>query len=84
MSPAMKELEALALEGKLVHDGDPVLTWMVSNIVCHRDEKDNLYPKKESNEKKIDGVLALLMALDRALRGAAAAPDFEKRGLWMV
>jgi len=84
MSPALKELEAMILDAKLAHDGDPILNWMVSNVMVERDSKENYYPTKESNEKKIDGVLALLMALDRANRGAAAAPDFENRGLYTV
>ena len=65
-SEPMKNLEALALQGKLVHDGDPVLTWMVSNVVAHLDAKDNIYPRKERPENKIDGVVALIMALGRA------------------
>jgi phage terminase large subunit-like protein len=66
-SEPMKQLEALALTTKLAFDGDPVLTWMVSNVVCHRDAKDNIYPRKERPENKIDGVVALLMALNRLL-----------------
>ena len=66
-SEPMKELEKLVLEGSFEHDGDPVLTWMVSNVVCHRDQKDNIYPRKEREENKIDGVVALIMALGRAM-----------------
>lgn len=66
-SEPMKLLEALVLERKLRHDGDPVLAWMVSNVVCHRDAKDNIYPRKEREENKIDGLVALIMALGRAL-----------------
>lgn len=61
----MKLLEAQVLQGKLAFDGDPVLTWMVSNVVCHRDAKDNIYPRKERPENKVDGVVAVLMALNR-------------------
>lgn len=68
-SEPMKELEKLVLEGKIEHDGDPVLTWMVSNVVCHRDAKDNIYPRKDREENKIDGVVALIMALGRAMAG---------------
>ena len=65
MSEPMKLLEALVLQGRLTHDGNPVMTWMVSNVVCHRDAKDNIYPRKERPENKIDGVVAALMALNR-------------------
>ena len=40
---------------------------MVSNVVCHRDVKDNIYPRKERNENKIDGPVAAIMALNRAV-----------------
>ena len=62
-SEPMKQLEALVLQGKLVHDGNPAMSWMISNVVCHRDAKDNIYPRKERNENKIDGAVALIMAL---------------------
>lgn len=64
-SEPMKELEARVLAKKLRHNGDPVLTWMISNVVCHRDQKDNIYPNKERPENKIDGVVAAIMAIGR-------------------
>lgn len=66
-SEPMKELESLVLQKRLHHDNNPVLEWMVSNVVCHVDAKDNIYPRKEFPENKIDGVVALIMALSRAL-----------------
>ncbi len=66
-SEPMKQLEALVLQGRLHHNGDPVLTWMMSNVVAHMDVKDNIYPRKERPENKIDGVVALIMALGRAM-----------------
>lgn len=64
-SAPMKELDALMREGRLHHDGNPVMRWMVSNTVGHYDAKDNIYPRKEKPENKIDGVIATLMALGR-------------------
>ncbi len=66
-SEPMKELEALVLQKRFIHNGDPILSWMVSNVVCHRDQKDNIYPRKEREENKIDGVVALIMALGRQM-----------------
>ena len=81
-SEPMKSLEALALTGKMLHDGDPVMGWMVSNVVAHLDAKDNIYPRKERPENKIDGVVALIMALNRALINAGASPSvYEDRGV---
>lgn len=68
-SEPMKELEGLVLKGRLHHDGDPVLAWMMSNVVAHLDTKDNIYPRKERPENKIDGVVALISALGRAIVG---------------
>ena len=66
-SEPMKQIEALVLQGRLHHDGNPVLAWMMSNVVAHTDVKDNIYPRKERPENKIDGVVALIMALGRAM-----------------
>lgn len=66
-SPAMKELEELVAGKRFAHNGDPVLGWMIANVVCHRDAKDNIYPRKQRPEDKIDGAVALLMAISRHL-----------------
>lgn len=73
-SEPMKQFEAITLGGKLKHDGNPVTAWMVSNVVCHRDAKDNIYPRKERDENKIDGVIAAILALNV---GAA-----KKQSIW--
>jgi phage terminase large subunit-like protein len=72
-SEPMKQLEALVLQGKLRHDANPAMDWMMSNVVCHRDAKDNIYPRKERNEAKIDGPVAAIMGLGRAM--ASVKPD---------
>ena len=54
------------------HDGCPVLQWMIGNVVALEDAKGNVYPRRERPENKIDGVVALIMALARAL---AAQPE---------
>jgi phage terminase large subunit-like protein len=67
-SEPMKTLEALVLQKRLAHDTDPVLAWMASNVVGHLDAKDNIYPRKERPENKIDGIVALIMAISRAIK----------------
>lgn len=69
ISEPMKELEALVLQKKLAHGDCPILTWMASNVVAKLDVKDNIYPNKERPENKIDGIVALIMALSRAIAG---------------
>ena len=68
-SDPMKSLEALVLDGRLHHDGNPLLTWMMGNVVAKVDAKDNIFPRKERYEEKIDGVVALIMGLGNALTG---------------
>lgn len=81
-SEPMKQLEALVLSDRLRHNGDPVLAWMISNVVCHHDVKDNIYPRKERDENKIDGVVALIMALGRLILTKRNAESiYETRGL---
>jgi phage terminase large subunit-like protein len=69
MSPAMKELAAAVKSGRFHHDGNPALTWMVSNVVAKEDAKENIYPRKDRPEQKIDGPVALMMGVGRAMVG---------------
>jgi phage terminase large subunit-like protein len=62
------QVENLVLEKKLRFDGNPVMTWMVSNLVVKVSKFNELRsPTKERPENKIDGVMAMLMALGRAM-----------------
>jgi phage terminase large subunit-like protein len=84
-SEPMKAMEGLVAEGKWNHGDDPVLRWMVSNVVAHLDRKDNIYPRKERQHDKIDGVIADLMALSRALvETPVPGSVYEERGVLFV
>ncbi len=67
ISEPMKQLEALVLQNRVAHGDCPILTWMMSNVTAKMDVKENIYPNKERSENKIDGVVALIMALARAM-----------------
>lgn len=69
LSDCMKHMEAMVLDGKLVHDGNPCTTWQMSNVVCHVDAKDNVFPKKERAENVIDGPVAGMTGLYPHLQG---------------
>lgn len=84
MSPPMKELEALVLSGRFHHDANPCMRWMISNVVCHRDAKDNIFPRKERHECKIDGPVATIMALGRGLANAVEINPYESHGIRFV
>lgn len=77
MSQPMKEVEALVLSKRLHHDGNPVLTWMISNVVCHTDAKENIYPRKEKPENKIDGAVALIMNIGMWLLPRKEEPSYS-------
>ena len=68
MSPPMKELYKLLLEGKFIHGGNPVLRWMAGNVVAEMDAAENIKPSKKKSTEKIDGIVAWIMALDRCIR----------------
>jgi phage terminase large subunit-like protein len=78
-SPPMKEVDALVRERRLHHDGNPVLAWCVSCVRVREDEKGNIYPRKDKGDPKvkIDGLVALLMALGRQMTidGTESPPE---------
>lgn len=81
MSPPTKELMKLTLENKMAHGGNPVLSWMMDNVYVRTDPAGNIKPDKEKSTEKIDGVVALIMALDRAIRKEIKENVYEKRGM---
>lgn len=71
MSEPMKELDARITARRCWHDGNPVMTWMIGNVSCRMDAKENIYPRKENERDplcKIDGPVAMIMAMGRALQ----------------
>jgi phage terminase large subunit-like protein len=71
MSAPTKELMSIVLSKKLRHGGHPILRWNADNLVVQMDPAGNLKPDKAKATQKIDGMVALIMALDRATRHAA-------------
>ncbi len=86
MSPPTKELMKLTLEEKLAHGGHPVLRGMMDNIFVRTDPAGNIKPDKEKSTERIDGAVATIMALDRALRNRGQATDsvYADRGLLIL
>lgn len=62
LSEPMKQIAALIAQGRLRHDGNPVMTWMMGNVVAKVDANENVFPRKPRPEAKIDGPVALIMA----------------------
>ena len=85
MSSPMKELEKLVLAGEIRHGGNPVLTWMAGNLVAREDPAGNIKPDKQKSTEKIDGMVSLIMGLDRAIRREGpGASVYEERGVLSV
>ena len=81
MSEATKTLDALMREGRIHHPGNAVMNWMIGNVVGHYDAKENVYPRKEMPQNKIDGAIALIMALGWFIQREAAEPPKEYKML---
>ena len=86
MSPPTKELMNLVLGEKIAHGGHPVLRWMMDNIYIRTDPAGNIKPDKEKSTEKIDGAVATIMALDRAIRcgNDSSASVYDNRGLLFI
>ncbi len=69
MSPAIKELEALLLSGRIRHNGDPVLRNCMAHAVVEKDKAENLMLSKAKARDRIDGAVAACMAVSRAAAG---------------
>lgn len=81
MSNPTKDLMRLVLDGSLKHDGHPILRWCMDNVYVRTDPAGNIKPDKEKSTEKIDGVVALVMALDRAQCHLNDGSVYDDRGL---
>ena len=76
----------LVLEQRIAHGGHPVLRWMMDNIFIRTDPAGNIKPDKEKSTEKIDGAVATIMALDRAIRcgNDKAESVYDNRGILFI
>jgi phage terminase large subunit-like protein len=70
MSAPTKQLELLARQGKIWHDGDPILRWALSNVAIKMDPAGNIKADKQKSGGKIDPVVALIMAIGEHMKSA--------------
>ena len=84
--PADKGTYELTLEQKLAHGGHPVLRWMMDNIYIRTDPAGNIKADKEKSTEKIDGAVATIMGLDRAIRcgNNTGASVYDDRGILFI
>lgn len=67
LSAPTKQIETEILQGKVTHDGNPVMEWMMSNVDLRTDPAGNIKPDKDRSNEKIDGVVAMVMARAEAM-----------------
>ena len=84
MSAPTKELEKLILGEKIIHDGNPVLGWMLSNIALQEDPAGNIKPNKAKSTEKIDGLVALIMSLGEHMTTEDINSVYDNRGLLIL
>ena len=86
MSPPTKELMNMVLEERLAHGGNVILRWMMDNVYIRQDAAGNIKADKEKSTEKIDGVVAMIMALDRATRGGGGPTKsiYDTRGMLFI
>ena len=81
MSPPMKEIEQLVRGKKLVHGGHPIMRWNVGNVVTKVDENENIRPVKDRKTERIDGLVAMINAMARAMLHTDTTSVYEERGI---
>ena len=84
LSPALKELEREYLSCELKHGDNPVMKWMASNLVVKKDSAENYVPDKAHSIDRIDGIVALCIAISRQINAREVSSVYENRGLLMI
>ncbi|MEO8277763.1 MAG: terminase TerL endonuclease subunit [Thermoanaerobaculia bacterium] len=83
LSPPTKELLRLVAGEEIEHGGDPVLKWMAANVALEQNAAGDIRPSKKRSKGRIDGIVALVMAIDRASRhGMIPRSIYEDRHLY--
>ncbi len=81
MSSPTKELEKLIISKQIRHDGNPILRWMLDNVMLYRNSMGYIRPDKEKSRDKIDGIVAMIMAIDMANRHPNPVSIYETQGI---
>ena len=85
MSPPTKELMKLVLEQRIAHGGNVPLRWMMDNVFVRTDPAGNIKMDKEKSTERIDGAVATVMALDRAIRNQGTTDSiYNDRGIIVI
>lgn len=77
LSEPMKKIAALIDSGRFHHDGNPAFVWMMSNVEVWMDRNENVFPRKQRPQNKIDAAVAAIIAMSRAMVPAESASVME-------
>jgi phage terminase large subunit-like protein len=81
LSEPTKNLDALIRQGKVRHNGSPLLRWCLSNVVCKEDAAGNIFPKKNNERLKIDPIIATIMCIAQWMNVKEEDSVYETRGV---
>lgn len=87
LSEPMKEIQKLINEGRIHHDGNPCMAWCIGNVTAQVDRNDNVFPRKDRPERKIDGAVALINAFSLIVRSQIldqTGSVYETRGVLVL
>ena len=84
MSPPTKEFQKLIMSGKIRHGGNPVLRWNFDNVAMKIDPAENIKIDKSKSTERVDGMVALVMGLDGALRVENETSVYEDGGIFTI
>jgi phage terminase large subunit-like protein len=83
-SEPTKTMDALIREGNVIHNGSPLLSWCLGNVICTYDALDNVLPKKSNERLKIDPIIAIIMAMAAWLKEKQSKSAYEDRGILIL
>lgn len=86
ISPSMKDLEVLFMQGKIIHNNNPLLTWNMSNVVSVMDPAGNIKFDKSKSKYRIDGAAAFITGHTRAMikPSHSKVSKYESSGLTVL
>jgi len=84
LSEPMKKLDSSIIEGNVIHDGNELFSWCLSNVVAKVDHNENVFPRKEHENMKIDPVVAAIMAIAGWVNEEDDESVYKKRGMVFI
>ena len=84
MSAPTKELEKLIIGKQIIHNDNPCMNWMLSNVAIQEDPAGNIKIAKNKSKEKVDGMVALVMALGEKMSGESTDSVYDERGLLIL